>query len=122
MIINPRDWDVQRDRTRNYFAVEGRVASVATPQAGGSYIVPSRARLLKVAHQPLLPDILTLRLYVEQGHQSPYTPPPQPPALQAIYAPPAIETAEDVCTKVRIMHSDDTLIELAVVDAPQPVR
>jgi hypothetical protein len=122
MTINPRDWDAQRDRTRNYFAVAGSVAYAATPQADGGYIVPSRARLLKVAHQPLLPDILTLRLYVEQERHSPYTPPPQPPALQAMYYPPAIETEEDVCTKVRIMHSDDTLIELAVKDDPQPLR
>jgi hypothetical protein len=117
MTIDPRDWKAERNKTLNLFSVEGSIPHAAHQLPDGGYMVTAIVRLLKLDHQPLLPDILRLRLYIEQERRHPYNPPAQPLSHLVSYHPLTREAEEDTCTKVRIVHNGDTVIELEVKDA-----
>ena len=116
MRIDPRDWTASRFKTRNYFVVEGRITNPDAPQPDTSALVTTGASLVKLDHQPLLPSILILRLYVTQERRFPYVPPAQPLTYPARYYREPIGTDEEACTTVRIRHNGETLIEIDVID------
>jgi len=109
-------WRASRNRTLNHFEVLGLITKEAEPQADGAYLVTVETRLLKLDHQPLLPSILILRLYVTQARTVPYVPPAQPLTYPARYYREPIGTDEEACTTVRIRHNGETLIEIDVID------
>ena len=116
MTIDPRDWTASRFTTRNYFVVEGRITNPDAPQPDTSALVTTGASLVKLDHQPLLPAILILRLYVEQERQYPYVPPAHPVSHPARYDREPMATEEETCTTVQIRHNGDTLIDIVVRD------
>jgi len=116
MALEHRSWTARRNRTLNHFEVTGVIPSPEERLADGAYVVTTRTLLLKPDHQPLGPPILTLRLYLTQERQFPYTPPSPLRAHLASYYLGPIGAQEDACTKVRIMHNGTTLIEIDVID------
>jgi len=116
MTIDPRDWTASRFTTRNYFVVEGRITHPDEPQPDTSYMVTTGASLLKLDHQPLLPAILILRLYLTQARRFRYVPPAHTVSHPARYDRGPMATEEETCTTVRIRHNGDTLIDIAVRD------
>ena len=68
MALEHRGWRASRNRTLNHFSVEGVITNPAQRLAGGGSMVTTGARLQKPDHQPLLPSVLLLRLYVTQEY------------------------------------------------------
>jgi len=116
MTIDPRDWKAIRFKTRNYFVVEGRITHPDEPQPDTSALVTTGASLVKLDHQPLLPAILILRLYLTQARRFRYVPPAHPVSHPARYDREPMATEEETCTTVQIRHNGETLIEIAVTD------
>jgi len=85
MALAHRDWQARRHRTLNHFDVHGVITNPAMPLADGGFWVTTRTPLRKLDHQPLLPSMLILRLYVEQERHYPYAPPAQPLSHPAHY-------------------------------------
>jgi hypothetical protein len=117
MTLEHRDWQANRHRTLHHFWVEGRITNPAERLTDGAYMVTTRASLLKLDHQPLLPDILLLRLSLTQERQFPYTPPAQQPAHPVRYYQEPIGADEETCTKVCIRYNGETLADIAVRDS-----
>src|SRR2546425_10819178 len=116
MTIDPRDWKAIRFKTRNYFVVEGRITHPDEPQPDTSYMVTTGPSLLKLDHQPLLPAILILRLYLTQARRFPYVPPAHTASHPARYDREPMAPEEETSTTVRIRPNGETLLDIEVRD------
>jgi len=116
MTMQHSGWRASRNRTLNHFEVLGLITKPDEQQPDSTSMVTTGISLLKLDHQPLLPSILILRLYVTQERRFPYVPPAQPLTYPARYYREPIGTDEEACTTVRIRHNGETLIEIHVID------
>src|SRR5437660_343066 len=66
MTMQHSGWRASRNRTLNHFEVLGLITKPDEQQPDSTSMVTTGISLLKLDHQPLLPSILILRLYVAQ--------------------------------------------------------
>ena len=116
MALQHAAWEATRTRSLDLFVVHGTVTPPELRLRDGGIMVTTRVSLEKPDHQPLLPDILILRLDVHQERRFPHTPPDPLPAYQARYDRTSIGPDEDTCTTVRIRHHGTSLIDIEVRD------
>jgi hypothetical protein len=116
MALDYRHWQAQRNRSLNHFEVLGVITNPEARIADGAYVVTTGTSLEKLDHQPCLPSILLLQLYVSLERQFPYTPPTPTPSYYARYYREPLGADEDACAKVRIMYNGTMLGEIDVQD------
>jgi hypothetical protein len=114
MALQHTAWEATRTRRLDLFVVCGTVTPSEPRLGDGGTMVTTRVSLEKPDHQPLLPDVLILRLDVHQERRFPYTPPDPLPAHQARYERTSIGPDEDTCTTVSIRHHGTPLIDIPV--------